>query len=135
MTPQRIQRKRTAGSRKPAGAIDCTRPGPWGNPYRVREYLAPEHTFVVLDTHELERSEHFADKAEAYAAAVELFKHKLLITLMVWPEYLEPLRGKDLLCWCKVGDHCHADALLEYAAHADLLAIVDRANKAEGDAA
>jgi hypothetical protein len=25
------------------------------------------------------------------------------------------LRGKDLACWCKPGDRCHADALLWYA--------------------
>jgi hypothetical protein len=28
---------------------------------------------------------------------------------------LESIRGKDLACWCKPGDHCHADVLLELA--------------------
>ncbi len=28
---------------------------------------------------------------------------------------LEPLRGKNLACWCKIGDDCHADILLELA--------------------
>jgi hypothetical protein len=25
------------------------------------------------------------------------------------------LRGKNLACWCKLGDPCHADVLLELA--------------------
>lgn len=28
---------------------------------------------------------------------------------------MEPLRGKNLACWCKPGDPCHADVLLEFA--------------------
>lgn len=28
---------------------------------------------------------------------------------------LAELRGKDLACWCKDGDPCHADILLELA--------------------
>ncbi len=31
------------------------------------------------------------------------------------PDWLKPLRGRDLVCWCKVGDMCHADILLELA--------------------
>jgi hypothetical protein len=28
---------------------------------------------------------------------------------------LEPLRGKDLACWCPLSEPCHADVLLELA--------------------
>ena len=28
---------------------------------------------------------------------------------------IEELRGKDLACWCKLSDPCHADVLLEWA--------------------
>jgi hypothetical protein len=28
---------------------------------------------------------------------------------------LESLRGKNLACWCKPGEPCHADVLLEFA--------------------
>jgi hypothetical protein len=31
--PIRIQRKRTKGWKMPENTIDCTRPGPWGNPF------------------------------------------------------------------------------------------------------
>ncbi|MFZ5773087.1 MAG: DUF4326 domain-containing protein, partial [Thermodesulfobacteriota bacterium] len=30
-------------------------------------------------------------------------------------ENLDDLRGKDLACWCKDGEPCHADVLLEMA--------------------
>lgn len=29
------------------------------------------------------------------------------------PEWLKPLRGKNLACWCRPGDKCHADVLLQ----------------------
>ena len=28
---------------------------------------------------------------------------------------IEALRGKNLACWCKIGDPCHADVLIELA--------------------
>lgn len=29
--------------------------------------------------------------------------------------WLAPLRGKNLACWCKLGEPCHADVLLRWA--------------------
>lgn len=29
--------------------------------------------------------------------------------------WLEPLRGKNIACWCKLGEPCHADVLLRLA--------------------
>lgn len=31
------------------------------------------------------------------------------------PRWLDPLRGKDLMCWCPLNQPCHADVLLEIA--------------------
>ena len=31
------------------------------------------------------------------------------------PLDLSPLRGKNLACWCRLGDPCHADVLLDLA--------------------
>lgn len=112
---KRIQRKRAPGWRKPASAIDCTRPGPWGNPYTVREVLKPVHSFIVVDKLGVVRCHAFLNRNDAARIAVGLFKHDLRIKLLCWPEYLEPLRGKDLLCWCREDDPCHADVLLELA--------------------
>ena len=30
-------------------------------------------------------------------------------------EWIAPLRGKNLCCWCAIGSPCHADVLLELA--------------------
>ena len=93
MTPiRRIQLQRTAGWRKPPGTVVVARPSKWGNPYRV------DGTTVAGN-----------------AEAVDLFRQHL------WrhPELVEAarreLRGKSLACWCRPGDPCHADVLLEVA--------------------
>lgn len=98
--PQRIQRRRTAGSRMPEGAVYVGRPSRWGNPFRRGD-----------------------DTPESWAYAVELFRRMLAL----WPvghglypyptraEIRTELAGKDLACWCPLDQPCHADVLLELA--------------------
>jgi hypothetical protein len=98
--PKRIQRKRVKGwtlagaTTNPNGAMSVTRPGPWGNCYTVEEYGE---------------------------AAIQLFEFDLEQILKDEPDYLEPLRGKDLACFCPLEDKdgnpvpCHADILLKWA--------------------
>ena len=31
------------------------------------------------------------------------------------PTWLDPLRGRDLACWCRLDEACHADVLIELA--------------------
>lgn len=44
-----------------------------------------------------------------------------LYRLLMWPEehhrawVRESLRGKNLICWCRLDRPCHADILLEWA--------------------
>jgi len=103
--PVRIQRKRTKGWKMPEGAVNCTRPGRWGNPYSVREY--------------------------GLARALANFRDRAIGVMAIAPEYFAPLRGKDLACWCHLCprhqsgkrwnescadcDPCHVDILLEIA--------------------
>ena len=86
----RIQRKRTPGWRMPAGGISITRPGQWGNPFAVAE-------------HGLEK-------------ALQLFEQYARKRLLTQPGWLEPLRGKDLACWCNPAKDCHGDVLLRLLA-------------------
>ena len=67
----------------------------WGNPYSVKEYGLEE----------------------------ALLKYEIWLTakLASDPDYLEPLRGKDLGCWCKLTGKCHADLLLKEANKAVLV--------------
>lgn len=92
--PKRIQRKRSAGWRMPPNSISVTRPGKYGNPYRI----GYNHGGVLISTVE---------------ACLELYRYWVQGQLLRDPTWLDELRGKDLACFCKEGDPCHADVLLE----------------------
>ena len=83
--PLRIQRKRVKGWRMPPDTIYVGRPSKFGNP------------FVDPDW------------------AVTLFREYAIRQLARNPNWLIPLRGKNLACWCKPSKACHADVLLELA--------------------
>lgn len=84
MAKKRIQRMRRRGWRKPEGAVYVGRPSRWGN-YCVGW---PKEEAVR--------------RFEAYAR--ERARRE--------PEWLEPLIGHDLMCWCRLDEVCHADVLL-----------------------
>ena len=76
----------------PEGAMSVTRPGRFGNPF-----VAEELGISVV-------------------ATVELFRQYALLRLQEHPDWLEPLRGRDLACWCPTyANACHASVLLELA--------------------
>lgn len=91
--PKRIQRRRTAGWRVPDGAVYVGRPSAWANPH----VLAPNST----DDDRRRVVAQFAEEAEERHAAD--------------PDWLAPLRGRDLMCWCPLSAPCHADVLLRLA--------------------
>lgn len=84
---RRIQRQRTKGWRMPKGAVYVGRPSRWGNPFRGS---GVEHD-------------------------VAAFRYLVQARLDRRPQYLAPLRGHDLACWCPLEQPCHADVLLELA--------------------
>ncbi|MFC8732156.1 DUF4326 domain-containing protein [Luteimicrobium sp. NPDC057192] len=104
MTPQRIQLRRTKGWRKPEGAIVVARPSRWGN------------RFVVGSEYEDNSGRRFVRTAED---AVRDYRRWLtrsgMVDAILARKHLPELRGHDLACWCKPGDPCHADVLLELA--------------------
>lgn len=87
--PARVQVKRKKGFRLPPGTIYVGRPTKWGNPFRP----GPELTRAQM-----------VAKYRAYL----LGRPDLMMAL---PE----LRGKNLACWCKLDEPCHADVLLTLA--------------------
>lgn len=125
MSPERIQRRRTPGWKLPPGAICVDRSSRWGNRYRLakrEDSPFPMGHAVVLDR----RGElgpffgGFSTALEAQAFAVELFRRALLASRVVWDppahaSYFGPLAGHDLACYCRPGDPCHAEVLLELA--------------------
>lgn len=56
------------------------------------------------------------DTCDTFAEAVAFFQYYadtwMTITRGRW---IEPLRGKNLACWCPLDQPCHADVLLELA--------------------
>lgn len=103
--PKRIQRKRTKGWRMPEGAVYVGRPTRWGNPYRIGGT-----TEVVAALANVRECGVVRDAKHA----VSLYRRWLFHQQRA--ENLIPLlRGRDLACWCKPNDPCHADVLLEIA--------------------
>lgn len=97
--PKRIQLKRTKGWRMPPNTVKVDRTTRWGNPFKIGEVgplgrIAPDAEGAVGLFRLMGRDPQFR------AAAA-------------YPDDLSPLRGKNLACWCKPGDPCHADVLLE----------------------
>ncbi len=90
MNVKRIQRKGYydwSWSKNP-NAVAVHRPTKWGNPYRLSEYSLDE--------------------------CLRLYEIWLREKLKVNPDFLKPLVGKDLVCYCSPYRSCHADILIKY---------------------
>lgn len=106
--PRRIQLRRTKGWRIPPNTLKVDRTTRWGNPFAADKPadLPRAHRWGFTVKNEKHRP---VDQAEAVA----LFRSALddqsrsLIRLHLF--------GKNLACWCKPGEPCHADVLLEVA--------------------
>lgn len=92
---KRVQRKRTGGWKMPPNTVYVGRPTRWGNPYELRDEARRQEALLYYETWLQNR-------------------------LKFEPRFLEPLRGKDLACWCPLEDKngnpvpCHADILLKF---------------------
>lgn len=111
--PERIQMRRTAGWRKPAGTIYCGRPSLFGNPFPVS--IHGREKAVELHRRWL-RGSMPPDEMQSLSAADHLPDTISLVDLRrVVLDRLQELRGHDLACWCRLDQPCHADVLLELA--------------------
>ena len=68
--------------------------GKWGNPFTIKEYGLRE--------------------------CLKLYRRWLINMIHIFPDFLEPLRGKDLVCYCPIlkndiYHNCHADILISMA--------------------
>ncbi|WP_419900722.1 DUF4326 domain-containing protein [Roseomonas sp. USHLN139] len=88
--PQRVQLRRLKGWRMPANTVKVCRPGPWGNPFKIG-----------------------VDAVHSAAFAKELYADWIMRpTQDTLRQRLPTLRGKNLACWCRLDQPCHADVLL-----------------------
>jgi hypothetical protein len=93
--PDRIQLKRTKGWRMPPNTVKVSRPGPWGNPYRIGDTVP--------------------GIGKVYGAADAVAFYRRYVIAPPPGRQWSDLRGKNLACWCKPGEPCHADVLLSLA--------------------
>jgi len=106
--PVRIQRKRTKGWRMPAGAICVTRPGPYGNRWKIGDEVFSRKTGKMFTI-------------ETAAQAVAIFRQDLIEHLLdpqtrpAIRAKLAELRDHDLACWCVLSQPCHANVWLDFA--------------------
>ncbi len=111
--PKRIQRRLVKGWRKPEGAVNVTRGGKWGNPYTIGKTAAG--AWCIRKNGRLIAVHKWATKQIVATECVRRYKKWLINEIAAGRIDLTPLRGKDLMCFCKVGTPCHGDALLEIA--------------------
>ena len=109
--PKRIQLKRVKGWRMPPNTVKVDRSTKWGNPWTVAT--------VICGCRSVGECNHGVFTCESAAEAVDIFRANREHLAQLFPErsaaLLEPLRGKNLACWCPPGGPCHADVLLELA--------------------
>ena len=118
---RRLQRTRKKGYKRPENSVYVGRPTKWGNPLRIIGdviYIDAGYRRKILDKWVvLEESDDPILMLKFYEGILfgEQFNN---CDLQYWSNKfkknnLEDLRGKNLVCWCKTGEHCHADILLK----------------------
>jgi len=85
---KRIRRKNRY-EKLPDNSALVTRVSRWGNPYEIGKDGTREEVIAKYET---------------------WLKQKLTEN----PNFLEPLRGKDLVCVCHLDELCHEDIILKY---------------------
>ena len=119
--PERIQRRRTKGWRMPPHTVVVDRSSGFGNPFPVSKgtqtHMGKTSDVWVVGTWEGPAMWFKDTKPEATALAVKAFQkwieHPAQARLAASARKM--LRGKNLACWCALGQPCHADVLLKIA--------------------
>lgn len=121
--PNRIQRSRAKGWKKPSGAVYVGRGSAFGNPVVCTPHgcelkpcaCCPEYRCCVKVFREFITSgiEGRHSQTGSFVIACDGMAGYPYRNEMV--RRLPELRGKDLMCWCPLDKPCHADVLIELA--------------------
>src|SRR5271168_4906895 len=105
MKLKRIQRRRAKGWKMPANTVYVGRPTIYGNPFIVGRDGTREDCMKL-----------YAMLAGGYVCltskATPADQNRASRGMQLSKRFL---RGKNLACWCPVGQPCHADVLLKIA--------------------
>lgn len=116
--PQRIQLSRAKGWKMPPNTVKVDRTSRWGNPFRVEDLgrdLAVKmfentmHGFWVPSLLDAFTDEKVRTAYKAHCEFRKRLHHQTMHRVRM------DLGGKNLACWCKLGEPCHADVLLKLA--------------------
>lgn len=91
----------------PPGTVKVDRTTRWGNPFRVRK-VSRDMSAVFDGETKLGELPHKA----ATILCIQLFRLYATSRAHKEPDWLKPLCGKDVACWCRMGSPCHADAII-----------------------
>jgi hypothetical protein len=117
--PKRIQRSRTKGWKMPEGAVYVGCGTDFGNPYPISKGRSTWQG-VTTDIWQVGTCNGHAmwfrdSKSGAAELSVRAFRAYCPPRSALAEAARRVLRGKDLACWCKLDEPCHADVLLELA--------------------
>lgn len=110
MSPQRIQRQRVKGWRKPDNTVIIDRTSRWGNPFTTGDCLDAMLAETDGDARKVcvEAYDRWLDGDPEYASVEPERRARILADLHL-------LAGKNLACTCKPGEVCHGDPLIRRA--------------------
>lgn len=110
--PQRIQLSRQKGWRMPPNTVKVDRSTKWGNHWSV--WQAPDGDWMCSSEQGLIPA---SSKANALALAVLLHAQDETrrTAFLGGGARIVELMGKNLACWCRLDQPCHADILLKLA--------------------
>ena len=115
--PIRIQLRRTKGWRMPPNTIKVDRSTSLGNPYKVGDYIAkgPWSGATLKTTEQVVTFFRLWVEEAIAGRALPQDNGDPAPTAEEVRRTFERIRGKNLACWCRAGEPCHADVLLEIA--------------------
>ena len=132
---ERIQLKRTKGWRLPEGAVNVARHSSgwskWGNPFRIGHKVIcpgrwdteatpypgelPVGHYDGTGTGHAYEIRLVRDRADAVALYIAYYAKMSWCNQSSRDRIRRELGGRDLACWCPIGEPCHGDALLAVA--------------------
>lgn len=93
----------------PENTVYVGRPTRWGNPFRV---VKEGGVWWIVENGRYWEVQ--SKKDVAIERSIELFTHWFEGQLLAGNISIDPLIGKDLACFCKEGQKCHADVLISF---------------------
>jgi len=115
--PIRVQRKRVKGYRMPENTKSVTRPGKFGNPYKIGMHnifdIKDRITDKSLKDYLIEKNGE--NKYHTVEDVLLAYRQKINGSQAMQRVIKYYLKGKNLACFCPLDKPCHADILLEVA--------------------